>query len=292
MMPAIAHPLAHGLPEPWAVEWGEDRFGRFMAFAVDDVVQRMRWVPPGRFLMGSPETEAGRYDDEVQHEVVLRHGFWLGDTPVTQALWQAVRGNNPSRFPSPQRPVETVSWDDCHSFIARLNAMVPGVEARLPAEAEWEYACRGGTTSATWVGELDIRGAYDAPILDAIAWYGGNSGHGFELPNGWDSTDWPEKQYPHTRAGSRPVRGKLPNPLGLYDMLGNVFEWCEDWYVPYDATSMADPPGPVAGSFRVFRGGAWDSPAKDVRAAYRNARVPSNRNGYLGFRLARGHAPG
>ena len=150
MTPSL-HPLADGLPEPWAAEWGEDRFGPFMSFAVGGVVQRMRWIPPGTFLMGSPEGEAGRYDDEgPQHEVELRHGLWLGETPCTQALWQAVMGGNPSSFVHEDRPVEQVSWDDCQSFLGRLDALVPGIEARLPTEAEWEYACRGGTTSATW----------------------------------------------------------------------------------------------------------------------------------------------
>jgi formylglycine-generating enzyme required for sulfatase activity len=267
MAPAAVVPLVNGLPEPWAVEWGEDRFGLFMSFAVNDVAQRMRWVPPGTFLMGSPESEAGREDDEVQHQVVLQQGFWLGETPVTQALWEAVMDNNPSLFCSPQRPVENVSWHDCRTFIARLNTLVPGLGARLPFETEWEYACRGGTTGATWVGELDIRGANHAPILDAIAWYGGNSGQGFELPNVWNSSGWAEKQYPHTRAGTRPVRGKLQNPLGLYDMLGNVYEWCEDWYGPYDAISLVDPCGPAAGSERIMRGGSWYSD----RAAYARA---------------------
>jgi formylglycine-generating enzyme required for sulfatase activity len=198
-----AHPLVEGLPEPWAVEWGEDQFGQFMSFAVGDVVQRMRWVRSGSFLMGSSRGEAGRFNNEgPQHSVELRHGFWLANTPCTQALWQAVMGENPSRFVSPARPVEQVSWDDCQVFLTRLNTLVSGLSARLPTEAEWEYACRGGTTGATWVGELDLRSDYDAPILDAIAWYGGNSGHGFELSNGFDSSQWPNKQYPHTRAAS------------------------------------------------------------------------------------------
>jgi formylglycine-generating enzyme required for sulfatase activity len=121
------HPLADGLPEPWAVEWGEDRFGVFESFAVGEVVQRMRWVPPGRFVMGSPAGEAGRHHDEEQHEVELTRGYLLGDTPVTQALWQAVMGANPSRDPRADRPVEQVSWEDCQEFLARLNERLPGL---------------------------------------------------------------------------------------------------------------------------------------------------------------------
>jgi formylglycine-generating enzyme required for sulfatase activity len=147
--------------------------------------------------MGSPAGEAGRWDDREgpQHEVHIRRGLWLAETPVTQALWVAVMGTNPSRFVSPDRPVEQVSWDDCQGFIEKLNGLVPGLDARLPTEAEWEYACRADTTTATWMGDLDIRGDNDAPLLDGIAWYGGNSGQGFELADGHDSTKWPSKQY-------------------------------------------------------------------------------------------------
>lgn len=282
-------PLADGLPEPWAAEWGEDRYGVFQGFAVDGVVQRMRWVPPGTFTMGSPKTEAGRWEDEgPQHEVVLSRGYWLADTPCTQALWQAVMGANPSRFVSPERPVENVSWDDCQMFLAKLGGRVQGLGARLPTEAEWERACRAGTTQATWLGDLDIRGENDAPILDAIAWYGGNSGHGFDLPNGEDSIGWPNKQYPHTKAGTRPVRLKLPNPRGLFDMLGNVWEWCADWKGPYSSERAMDPTGPATGAYRVFRGGSWGVFARFVRAASRGAGTPGDRLDGLGFRLARG----
>jgi formylglycine-generating enzyme required for sulfatase activity len=286
-----AHPLAGGAPERWAVEWGEDRFGAFASFAVGRVVQRMRWIPPGRFWMGSPESEAGRFNDEgPMHEVVLTRGYWLGDTPCTQALWEEVMGENPSRFRSASRPVEQVSWQDCQEFLQRLSERVPGLGARLPTEGEWEYGCRAGTSGATWVGELELRGENDAPQLDAIAWYGGNSGVGFELEDGYDSRDWPEKQYPHERAGTHPVGKKKPNPLGLYDMLGNVWEWCEDWYGPYQGAKTKDPRGPRTGSIRVIRGGGWDGRARSVRAARRDADAPGYRIAVLGFRLARGQA--
>lgn len=262
------HPLTDGLPEPWAVEWGEDRFGVFMGFGVGTVVQRLRWVRPGRFTMGSPEGEAGRFSGEgPEHEVELPAGFWLADTPVTQALWEAVMGENPSRFRGADRPVEQVSWKDCQRFVARLNESVPGLDARLPSEAEWEYACRAGTATATWAGDLTIRDAR-ALELDGIAWYGANSG-----------------------LGTRPVRGKRPNPFGLFDMLGNVYEWCEGWYGAYSAAPAIDPRGPRSGSFRVLRGGSWSSRARSVRAARRYAYAPGNHVGSLGLRLARGRAP-
>lgn len=273
--------------EPWVMATGRDRYGLWADAEVGGVSLRFRWIPPGRFRMGSPESEPGRDDDEGPlHEVELSGGFWLAETPCTQALWQAVTGTNPSKYVSVDRPVERVSWDECKSFIARLDTLVPGLEARLPTETEWEYACRGGTTGATWVGDLDIRGANDAPKLDAIAWYGGNSGRDFDLSNGYDSSAWPDKQYPHTRSGTRPVRRKLANPLGLFDMLGNVYEWCEDWSGPYDAAPTRDPSGPSSGSYRVYRGGSWFSLATNVRAASRLAYDPDYANDDLGFRLA------
>ncbi len=136
-------------PPPVAVSsWveGEDKVGRHAAFGVGKVVQRMRWIPPGRFLMGSPKDEADRRDDEDQHKVVLTSGYWLAETPCTQELWEAVMGENPSRFKGPNRPVEQVSWEDCQRFLAKLNDKLPGLDARLPTEAEWEHACRAGTT--------------------------------------------------------------------------------------------------------------------------------------------------
>jgi formylglycine-generating enzyme required for sulfatase activity len=221
--------------------------------------------------------------------------MWLADTPVTQALWEAVMGDNPSDFRSPNRPVETVSWNDCQVFLKRLNELVPGLAARLPSEAEWEYACRAGTETATWLGDLEIWGEYNAPLLDSIAWYGGNSGVDFELERGGrDSREWPNKQYNHTWAGTRPVSTRAPNPLGLYDMLGNVFEWCTDAYGKYRADDLVNPPAYnlTGGWSRVFRGGSWLSYARYIRAAGRYACPPEDRVASLGFRLARGPAPG
>ena len=146
-------------PPEWAVEAGRDRYGLWAAFAVEDVRCRLRWIPPGQYIRGSPEGEEGRYRDEgPQHSVTLTRGFWLGETPVTQALWEAVNGGNPSGFTDPRRPVEQVSWDDCQSFCAQLLRRSPQLRTlhpRLPTEAEWEYACRAGTTSARWAEDLE-----------------------------------------------------------------------------------------------------------------------------------------
>jgi formylglycine-generating enzyme required for sulfatase activity len=257
------------MPEDWASEWGEDRFGPFMGFSVGKVVQRMRWVPPGSFVMGSPESEDGRFDNEgPQHLVELSQGFWLADTPCTQDLWHAVMGENPSHFSKvTSRPVEQVSWDDCQIFCSKLETLVPGLGARLPTEAEWEYACRGDTTGATWVGELDLQGS-KARLLEPVAWYEGN-----------------------TEGSTHQVGQKQINPFGLHDMLGNVWEWCADWYGPYGARAVVDPDGSATGSGRVIRGGSWLNHARGVRAACRRRYSAGYRYDILGFRFARRRAP-
>ena len=287
----------------WAEAWGSDRYGRWVTFGVDApdgarVIQRMRWIPPGRFMMGSPESEVRRWSDREgpQHEVTIATGFWLFDTPCTQVLWQAVMGDNPSRFQSPPRPVESVSFEQAEAFIRRLNTRLPGLDLELPSEAQWEYACRAGTRTATYAGDLDILGDNNAPVLDAIAWYGGNSGQGFELADGLDSSGWKDKQYPHARAGTRPVALKAPNAWGLYDMLGNVWEWCADmWHrdyrgAPADGAAWVTPARGGA-AYRVLRGGSWFNVAAFARAAYRFGNVPSFRDDLIGFRCVRVQVP-
>ena len=219
-----AYPFDGTLPD-WASAWGEDRCGVWVAFEVRGVAQVMRWMPPGTFSMGSPEDEPGRYSREgPQHEVTFTRGFWLAETACTQALWCAVMGDdqNPSRFVDPLRPVEQVSFDDVERFLIRCNELVPGLHVRLPCEAEWEYGCRAGTTTATYAGPIEIEGASNAPVLDAIAWYGGNCGVDYDLDESADASDWEEKQYAFQKAGSRRVKTRRPNPWGLYDILGNV----------------------------------------------------------------------
>ena len=285
------HPLATGCPPRWASGWGQDRQGVFVEFTLQEVTQRLRWIPPGQFLMGSPEKEPDRYDNEgPRHQVTLTKGFWLFDTPCTQALWEAVMGKNPSRFQSPTRPVENVSWHDAQDFLARINARIPGLDLVLPSEAQWEYACRAGTETTIYSGEMEILGANNAPSLDPIAWYGGNSGVDFDLDNGYDSSGWPEKQYRHAKAGTRPVKLKQANPWGLYDILGNVWEWTQDhWHgnyrgAPTDGSAWEDA---EAFALRVLRGGSWNFDARAVRAAYRLAARPDARDGLIGFRCAR-----
>ncbi len=254
-----SHPLATGCPPAWASSWGQDRRGVFAGFVVRGIEYRMRWIADGRFLMGSPEDEAGRIPHEgPQHLVTITRGFWLGEAPVTQALWETVLADNPSHFKGPELPVERVSWGDCQRLCEQLEGLIPGLGVRLPSDAEWEYACRAGTTAATYAG--DVAG------LGAIAWWSGNS----------------ERQ-------THPVRQKQPNAWGLHDMLGNVWEWCNDSTRTYSSEPAVDPIGAVQGGHRIYRGGSWDDDARCVRAAYRNADPPGRRYRVLGFRLARGH---
>jgi formylglycine-generating enzyme required for sulfatase activity len=293
------HPLVDGRAPAWASEWGEDRHGVFTAFTLDDITQRLRWIPAGRFVMGSPDEETqglAKADVErewfewehPQHAVFITKGFWLFDTPCTQALWEVVMGENPSKFKNVERPVEQVSWDDVQGFLERVNARVPGLELVLPTEAQWEHACRAGTDTALYTGPIDVLGENNAPALDPIAWYAGNSGVDFDLEKGYDSSGWSEMQYPNPKSGTHPVGQKRPNPWGLYDMIGNVLEWCADGFRDYDVAWQADPVGPLdTGAVRVVRGGSWFDYARRCRSAYRGRGSPESRGDSLGFRCAR-----
>jgi hypothetical protein len=187
--------------------------------------------------------------------VKLTKGFWLGVYPVTQAEWQKVMGSNPSRFKGDSRPVEQVSWGDCQEFCRKLSAR-EGRTYRLPTEAEWEYACRAGTTTTYCFGDGVVN-------LGEYAWYGGNSN---------DQT--------HS------VGQKKANGWGLYDMHGNVYQWCQDWYGAYPQTDQVDPHGPSEGSDRVLRGGSWSDDPRYCRSAYRITFEPGGRNCFLSCRLA------
>jgi formylglycine-generating enzyme required for sulfatase activity len=212
-------------------------------------------IPPGEFLMGcSPGDDDCADEEKPAHRVRITKGFELGKTEVTQAQWQAVRGVNPSSYIGPDRPVEEFSWDDAQEFLKRLNARNDGYRYRLPTEAEWEYAARVGTTGK-YTGELD-----------AIAWHRSNS-----------------EQHSH------PVGQKQPNAWGLYDMHGNVWEWCQDWYVEgyYAGSPRVDPPGPSSGTGRVRRGGSWNADVWLVRVSYRVWSVPGYRSSQIGLRCLR-----
>ena len=244
-------------------------------------------INPGTFMMGSPSNEAGRWGNETQHQVTISRGFELGKYEVTQGQWKAVMGSSPSYFKNcgADCPVEQVSWIEVQDFIMKLNAFNDGYRYRLPTEAEWEYAARAGTTAATFNGNLTIKGQLNAPELDAIAWYGGNSGVEYDV--GYDSSIWEGKQYQHSRAGTHPVGQKRANPWGLYDMIGNVWVWCQDRYGDYPGGSVTDPTGPSSGSDRVIRGSGWLNSARHCRSAHRLNYDPGDRYDSIGFRLLR-----
>jgi formylglycine-generating enzyme required for sulfatase activity len=253
--------------------------------------------------MGSPAgKDYERGDEGPQHEVIITHGYWMFDTPCTQGLWKALMGDNPSYFWDPERPAEQVSWKDAVRFSKKLNERLVGNQPltnkrlvdgwerllfRLPTEAEWEYACRAGTRGDTYAGDLDLksRDQTKAELLDSIAWYGRNSGHEYDLKKSMEMTWLAGLQDKENRGGTRKVAKKTPNPWGLYDMLGNVWEWCQDWYGEYRAEHVVDPTGPTGGTTRVMRGGGWDSPARLLRSACRTGRGPGFRDIALGFRL-------
>ena len=183
-------------------------------------------------------------------------GFWMFDTPCTQALWEAVMGENPSEFKGPDRPVESVSWDQCQEFLKRLNERCEGLELKLPSEAQWEYACRAGTETPRYREDLN-----------EIAWY-------------WENS----------QGETHSVGQKAPNDWGLYDTLGNVYEWCEDFWT--DDYNRRRKRASAASAHRVIRGGSWSDDAQDVRAACRDHYEPSLRDNDLGFRCAEFRAPG
>lgn len=228
-------------------------------------------IPAGVFLMGSPEEEEARSNNETQHEVVISKPFYLGVYPVTQAQWRAVMGDNPSYFTAAigvtggakgeltdDFPVECVSWEDSQDFLRRLNAVPAESEAgrwyRLPTEAEWEFACRAGAVSEPF--------HFGRSLTPDKANFNKNVGR-------------------TSRVGAYP-----PNAFGLHDMHGNVWEWCADWYGPYPQLRVIDPAGPPEGSHRVFRGGSWCDFARDCRSAYRLWHPPSDRSYDLGLRVA------
>jgi len=255
-----------GKPPTWADAWGEDAFGRWVEFVVADVRQRMRWMPAGAFLMGSPEDEAERYGDEgPQHAVRISQGFWMFDTAVPQGLWVAVMGENPSYFKGDDLPVEQVSWEDCHQFIGKLNDRLHGLDLDLPSEAQWEYACRAGTNTPFHFG--------DQITTEQVNYDGNNPYAGGE-----------KGKY---RGKTLPVQKFDRNHWGLYQMHGNVWEWCLDGQRDYQEARVVDPLGPQDGVSRALRGGGWNDGARDVRSADRSAYSPGGRSHGIGFRCAR-----
>ena len=224
-------------------------------------------IRPGTFIMGSPADERGRKPDEVQHPVTLTREFYLQTTEVTRKQWRALMKNAPIDFDDgcgDDCPVNHVSWEDSIAFIRKLNEKEGTGAYRLPTEAEWEYACRAGSTTAFATGDNVETECMPDPAADTIAWYCANAG-----------------------GRPRPVAQKPPNAWGLHDMHGNLYEWCSDRYAAYPTGPVTDPGGPASGVTRVFRGGAFMYLVWHARSAHRRHHAPHFRNRYTGFRVAR-----
>ncbi len=252
----------------------------------DEVGLEMIRIEPGTFTMGSPGSELSRLSDEVQHQVTLTQGYWLGKYEVTQAQYETLMGANPSKFKGGDLPVDSVSWNGAMTFCAKLTEreraagrLPEGYEYTLPTEAQWEYACRAGTTTAfnngTNLSTVEQEYKEPCPNLDPLAWYYYNSGE-------YDS----DGNYSTEKAKTFPVGQKQPNAWGLYDMHGNVWEWCLDWYGAYPASFVTDPTGPDTGVRRVERGGSLFSYAGGCRSAMRISGSTSSSNYDTGFRVA------
>jgi len=244
--------------------------GERKVLTIKGVEYPFRWCPAGTFMMGSPDGELGRFSRETQHQVTLTQGFWMLETEVTQEMWESVRGNNPSYFKGGKKlPVEQVSWKDCQDYIQELNAMnsaPKGYKFSLPTEAQWEYACRAGTTTALNHGKNLTSEDRVCSNLDEAGWYDENSVR-----------------------STHEVGRKKPNAWFLYDMHGNVWEWCLDWYTTYPDGNVTDPVEASTGSSHVFRGGSWGNVAGFCRSAYRDNSMPARRHNRLGFRLSLVH---
>jgi uncharacterized protein (TIGR02996 family) len=218
-----------------------------------EIPMTFSWCPPGSFEMGGTDEEI-RYAEKPLHEVRLTKGFWMGVTPVTQAQWQAIMENNPSRCKQPQCPVDNVSWEEAIQFCQAVKQQCD-IKVRLPTEAEWEYACRAGTTTEYWSGD-------GVEALKQVGWF-----------------------HEKTSRSTQPVGQLTANSWGLLDMHGNVLEWCSDWYDDYSSDAVDDPRGPSLGTLRVKRGGGWYTFPRFCRSAIRSWGDPTNRSNDLGFRV-------
>ncbi len=246
-------PSAFGQDSVDPARWSESssrEAGTRQTLKIGDAEYGFVWIPAGEFDMGSPESEENRDSDEVFHHVKLTKGFWALETEVTQALYQEGMGANPSCFKGDDLPVESVSWDDASKFCKELTTRLPTeLKASLPTEAQWEYACRAGTKTAYWYG--------DVADISKMNYDGGKM---------------------------KPVKSYDPNPWGLYDMHGNVWEWCFDYYEGCPSETI-DPQGPSYASSRVDRGGGWDIHGRGCRSAFRDGYSSDLRIIYLGFRF-------
>ena len=253
----------------WANRIGFDRYGIYSELELEGVCFTFRWIPSGEFIMGSPDGENGRFNYEPQHRVILSEGYWLLSIAVTESQWVAL-GGVVKDSKGAGYPVVDVSWEACVKVLDRLNREVGfgGLVARLPTEAEWEYACRAGTDTAFNDGLACTQPDGNDAALDALGWFDKNSD-----------------------GNLHPVAQKCANSWGLYDMHGNVWEWCHDYWDDFSEVpaTARDPEGPAIGRIRVSRGGGFRDSARYCRSAYRVRFHPGYSSPFLGFRFLLGH---
>jgi len=252
-----------GFPYSGCSDSGNDTTGFWIELTIRHCTQRMRWIPPGRFLMGSPFDEPHRHPSESRHEVTLRKGFWISDTACTRDLWCTITGLPAEDSAGIKKPVTAVSWNDCTQFLRKLNSIFPQCRFSLPTEAQWEYACRTGS------GDPFPFGFNVTP--EQVNYNG-------DFPYLGDHRGLNRRQTVDVK--SLPV-----NQWGLYEMHGNVWEWCNDWYGAFDMVSAIDPSGPAEGSYRVLKGGSAFSAAADCRSAARARCHPDGRYDRNGLRF-------
>lgn len=248
--------------------------GERKEFSIKGTSFEVVYIPSGKFIMGSPESEKDRRDNETQHEVILTESFWMMETEVTQELYEAVTGINPSIIKGKKHPVENISWHDAYDFCVKLSA-ITRLKWELPTEAEWEYACRAGSQRALFFE--DKYNSHSNLITQGFSEYICNV---IVLP----IHDMPGRYYISYRESHCEVGENLPNYWGLYDMHGNVWEWCFDWYGEHILLSAINPKGPPDGTDRVLKGGSWRSNYYDLRAARRIYFSPNLRSVFFGFR--------
>lgn len=263
-------------PSKWASEWGFDEYGLWQTFEIAGVQHKMRYISPGTFLMGSPEDEAERQDEEVQHKVTLTEGFWLGETTVSQALWRVILDETPSEFISKGEevlPVDSVSWGDCQRFCERLSDIFDA-EFNLPTEAQWEYACRSGTETPFNTGEQ---------LATEQANYRGSFPYEGRKP-----LTGQKKAAMEYRKKTVDIHLFPPNQWGLKQMHGNLWEWCRDDWRDFNSDAMTNPMGVLESLSAVLRGGSWLSGGQYCRSAcrFRSRRV--SRSGRIGLRVSQG----
>ena len=251
-----------GFPYKWC-NCGEDKYGIWIQIKINQSNTKMRWMKPGEFVMGSPDDELHRYEHETNHEVSLTKGFWISDTTCTQETWENVMKSNPSKNTGPQKPVDNISFNDCKKFFEKVNELNNKIVFSLPTESQWEYACRAGTQTPFSFG-INI-----SP--DQVNYNG-------EHPYIGQEKQLNRNQTLETKA--------LPaNPWGLYEMHGNVWEWCSDWFAQLVSNGVTDPAGPSNGLYKILRGGSAFSGAADCRSAARIRFHPNERYYRNGFRF-------